>query len=285
MRSALDEAAGKHRDEPTAVQLLSYSGPGVPAVIGGKFRELTAAMGLEACNCPVVAATRRTGANALGHPQDTGVRDLSYRLAVAVSDFHFTFDLGGRGEALGEIHRIMLDLEGAMQGRTYHQHITETGEEPGSWRPRALAIAEELRFSPERFATADAWLGCARRLLEPLLPEGTDVSINQRLRRNANLAGALSAAAPNGHPVRTIHSVKGMEFLAVCVVMSPSTAKGIVDFLTGEGRDNDNEEARKIYVGAARAQRLLVIALPRTQAPRLRNLMLGMGGDVSLVAL
>ena len=75
-----------------------------------------------------------------------------------------------------------------------------------------------------------------------------------------------------------------MEFPAICVVMSPSTAKGIIDFLTGSVA-GDNEEARKIYVGASRAQRLLAIALPRTQAHRLRDLMAGMGGAVELVAL
>ena len=285
MRAARDEALGEHRDQPTAVQILSYTGKSVPATIGAKFRELTEAMELEARDCPVVSATRRTGANALGYPQDTGVHDLSYRLAVSVSDFHFSFELGGRKDALEAIHRIMLELEGNMAGKTYHQHLAETEEEPGSWRPRALAIAEELRFSPERFATADAWLDRARQLLEPLLPAGGGQSINQRLRRNADLAGALLAAAPSGHPARTIHSVKGMEFPAVCVVMSSKTAKGILDFLTADGGDGDNEEARKIYVGASRAQRLLVIALPRTQAPRLRDLMVGMGGDVTLVAV
>ena len=66
--------------------------------------------------------------------------------------------------------------------------------------------------------------------------------------------------------------------------MSPSTAKGIIDFLTGD-TGGDNEEARKIYVGASRAQRLLAIALPRTQAPRLRDLIAGMGGAVELIAL
>ena len=241
-------------------------------------------MELEPRDCPVVSATRRTGANALGHPQDMGVHDLSYRLAVAVSEFHFSLELGGRKEALTAIHRIVLELEGGLGGRTYHEYLAETDEEPGSWRPRALAIAEGLRFSPERFATADAWLDHARQLLSPLLPPVGDQSINQRLRRNKELAEALSAAAPNGYPARTIHSVKGMEFPAVCVVMSPSTAKRIVDFLTGGG-DGDNEEARKIYVGASRAQRLLVIALPRTQAARLRDLIVKMGGEVKLLAL
>lgn len=283
MRAAIDEALGEHREEPTAVHILSYSGQGVPSTIGAKFRELVAAMGLAAQDCPVVSATRRTGANALGHPQDSGVRDLSYRLAVAVSDFHFSFEVGGRKEALVAIHRIMLELSGQMGGKTYHQHLAAGDVAPEAWRPDALALAQALRFSPERFATAEAWHDEARRLLAPLLP-ADGPSINQRLRRNGDLGKALSVAPASGHAARTIHSVKGMEFPAICVVMSPSTAKGIIDFLTG-GAAGDNEEARKIYVGASRARRLLAIALPRTQAPRLRDLMVRMGGAVELVAL
>ncbi|MCF1502463.1 ATP-dependent helicase [Afifella sp. H1R] len=283
MRAAIDEALGEHRDEPTAIQILSYSGRGVPATIGTKFRELVMAMGLEARDCPVVSATRRTGANALGHPQDSGVQDLSYRLAVAVSDFHFSSELGDRKEALVAIHRIMLELGGQMSGKTYHQHLADADVSPDAWRPEALALAQALQFTPERFATVEEWHDQARRLLAPLLPPGGQ-SINQRLRRNGDLGKALSAASPSGHAARTIHSVKGMEFPAVCVVMSPSTAKGILDFLTGDAAV-DNEEARKIYVGASRAQRLLVLALPRTQAARLRDLMAEMGGAVDLTPL
>lgn len=282
MRAAVDEALGEHREEPTAVQILSYSGKSVPSAIGTKFRELTAAMGLTARDCPVVSATRRTGANALGHPQDSGVRDLSYRLAVAVSDFHFSFEVGGRKEALVAIHRIILELGERMGGKTYHQHLADHDVASDAWRPEALTLAQALRFSPERFATVEAWHDEARRLLAPRLPDGQ--SINQRLRRNGELEKALLVAPATGHPARTIHSVKGMEFPAICVVMSPSTAKGIIDFLTGDAA-GDNEEARKIYVGASRAQRLLAIALPQTQAGRLRDLMMGMGGAVELFAL
>lgn len=283
MRAPIDEALGEHRDEPTAVYILSYSGRGVPSTIGDKFQELVAAMGLAARDCPVVSATRRISANALGHPQESGVRDLSYRLAVAVSDFHFSFEVGGRKDALVAIHRIMLELSGRMGGKTYHQYLADGDVSPETWRPEALEFAQALRFSPERFSTAEEWLDEARRLLAPLLP-ADGPSVNQRLRRNGDLEKALSVAPAAGHPARTIHSVKGLEFPAICVVMSPSTAKGIIDFLTGRAA-GDNEEARKIYVGASRAQRLLAIALPRTQAPRLRGLMAAMGGAVELVAL
>lgn len=283
MRAVVDQALGEHRKEPAAVQILSYSGRGVPSSIGVKFQELTVAMGLDARDCPVVSATRRTGASALGHPQDSGVRDLSYRLAVAVSEFHFSFELSGRKEALVAIHQIMLELGGRMDGKTYHQHLADGEIAPESWRPEALALAQALRFAQDRFTTAEAWHDEARRLLAPLLPANGQ-SINQRLRRNTDLGKALAVAPPTGHPARTIHSVKGMEFPAICVVMSPSTAKSIIDFLAGSVAD-DNEEARKIYVGASRAQRLLAIALPKTQAPRLKDLMAAMGGSVELVSL
>ncbi|WP_216838904.1 UvrD-helicase domain-containing protein [Caulobacter sp. S45] len=282
-RALIDEALGVHRDEPTAVRILSYSGRGVPAAIGVTFRELTHALGLAAEDCPVVAATRRTGANALGHPPDDGVRDLSYRLAVAISDFHFSFEMGGRKEALEAIHRIMLQVAGQLGVKTYHQHLSEADIEPADWRPSALAIADALKFRAERFATAQAWLDEARRLFEPLLPLGGG-TIKQKLRSNDDLGKALAAGPPNGHPARTIHSVKGMEFPAVCVVMT-TTAKGIIDHLTAGGAAADNEEARKIYVGASRAERLLVIALPRTQAERLRALIAGTGASVSVTQI
>jgi ATP-dependent DNA helicase UvrD/PcrA len=121
-------------------------------------------MGPAARDCPVVPATRRTGENALGHPHDSGVRDLSYRLAIAVSDFHFSFEVGGRKEALVAIHRIMLELRGQMGGKTYHQHLADGDVAPETWRPEALALAQALRFSPERFATAEAWHDEAHRL-------------------------------------------------------------------------------------------------------------------------
>lgn len=200
-----------------------------------------------------------------------------------MSDFHFSFEIGDRKEALVDVHRIMLELGGRLDGKTYHQHLVDGEVGPESWRPEALALVQALRFTPDRFATAEAWHDEARRLLAPLLPAGGQ-SINQRLRRNGDLDKALSVAPAVGHPARTIHSVKGMEFPAICVVMSPRTAKSIIDFLAGAAH-GDNEEARKIYVGASRAQRLLAIALPKTQAPRLQGLMAGMGASVELISL
>jgi hypothetical protein len=76
-----------------------------------------------------------------------------------------------------------------------------------------------------------------------------------------------------------------MEFPAVCVVVSPRTAKSIVDHLSATDANTGNEEARKLYVGSSRAQRLLAIAAPKSQAPRLQKLIEATGALVSLVAV
>ncbi|MER1939348.1 ATP-dependent helicase [Castellaniella sp. FW104-16D08] len=278
----IDDAIGEYKDETVAVQVLSYSGKSVPNVVGARFRELTTSMGFDARQCPVLAATRRTGANALGYPADSGVRNLSYRLAMAVSNYHFSFELGGRKEALENLHKILLELEGRAVGKTYHQYIAELGLTPGAWRPHVLQVAEALRFDPVRFATADAWLAYARQLLAPCLPADSEQTISQRLRRNEDLANALINAPRTGHAAHTIHSVKGMEFPAVCVVLSPATAKSIMDSLVDQMGAADNEEVRKIYVGVSRAQRLLVIATPKSQARRLVSLLQSTGAEVSV---
>ncbi len=91
------------------------------------------------------------------------------------------------------------------------------------------------------------------------------------------------AAVPAGTAMpRTIHSVKGMEYPAVCVVTTASTLKGILDFLeTGEPADKA-EDARKLYVAASRAERLLVIAAPKSQAERLRVHLSGQGATIMM---
>jgi DNA helicase II / ATP-dependent DNA helicase PcrA len=284
VRTIIAEALGDHRNEATPVHILAYPGSSVPASVGAKFRELTEALGLAPHNCPVVASTRVAGASALGYPADSGIKDLSYRLALAISDYHFSFELGSRKVALEAVHKIMLELEGHTTHKTYHQYISGAQIGPDSWRPQALGLTDALRYDPTRFVTSDEWLDHARGLLAPLLPiDGP--SINQRLRRNAGLAKALSFAPPSGHCARTIHSVKGMEFAAICVVMSVRKAKGTLDYLSTGSPSASSEEARKIYVGASRAQRLLAIAVPKSQVVRLTDLLQGTGAAISLITL
>jgi DNA helicase II / ATP-dependent DNA helicase PcrA len=100
-----------------------------------------------------------------------------------------------------------------------------------------------------------------------------DRSINQVLRRHEKLAEALLPPPLHGHSARTIHSVKGAEFPAVCVVLSTAKAKGLIEYLETGTDHTMAEELRKLYVGASRAQRLLAIATRHSQIKKLEKLL------------
>ncbi len=283
-RSPPDQACGPHADIKYPVHLLSYGGTSVPPAVGEWYRELVADHSLDLTQCPILAATRASVARAIGQPADEVVSDLSIRLAAAVTTFHFSFEAGDRKRAIEEVHRVVLAVEDRLGDLTYHQYLTAHELQPGTWRPRMLQLVRELRYDGTRFPTADDWLGRAKELLAPHLPAG-EKSISQRLRRNAGLAAALGSAPVSSAPPRTIHSVKGLEFPAVCVVMTSATAKGIVDYLTTGSPPEVAEDARKIYVAASRAQQLLAIAVPKSQAKRLDAHLRANGATVRLAAV
>ena len=268
-----DEALGEYRAELSPVYLLAYKGQSVPSTVGEYFGTLVAQLNISAKECPVVAATRLSASRALGLPVDNGSGHLACRLAAAIGDLHSSFELGGRQAALEEMHRVVLTLEGHLARKTYRQYMDAVDDKYQSWRPEMLRLGKQLRFEPERHKDADSWLDEAREILRGKLPPGGDRSIKQVLKRNEKLAEALRPAPPTGHSARTIHSVKGAEFPAVCVVLSTAKAKGTIEHLETGAPASMAEELRKLYVGASRAQRLLAIATPHTQVKKLERLL------------
>jgi ATP-dependent exoDNAse (exonuclease V) beta subunit len=76
-----------------------------------------------------------------------------------------------------------------------------------------------------------------------------------------------------------------MQFPAVCVVTTASTLKSILDFLETGKPGERAEDARKLYVAASRAQRLLVIAAPKSQAERLGTHLRAQGANVKVTTI
>ena len=268
-----DEALGDHRAELSPVYLLAYKGLSVPSTIGDYFKNLASELKVAEQDCPVVASTRLSALRALGLPIDSGSGHLVCRLAAAVGDLHSSFDLGGRKDALEELHRVVLIIEGKLTQKTYRQYMDAYGSKHQTWRPEILRLAKQLHYTPEKHKNMDGWLEHARDILKVKLPSGGDKSIKQLLKRNDLLAEALLPTPAHRHPARTIHSVKGAEFPAVCVVLSTRKAKGTIEYLETGTNSMMAEELRKLYVGASRAQRLLVIATPHTQIKKLANLL------------
>lgn len=284
-RTAPDEPLGRHKDDATPVLILSYPGTAVPAAIGTAFCEQVAQAEIDLAESPVIAATKASGAAAVGQPRPSNRRDRSVRLAQAVTDFHFAAGFNDMKTAIDLMHHILLELEGRLSDLTYRQCLADNEIEQASWRPQVLFLLRALRFDPSKHADAKAWHAAAKELLSRHLTLNDGPSLSQRLKWN-NAVSAVLAAVPAATAMpRTIHAVKGMEFPAVCVVTTASTLKSILNYLeTGEPADNA-EDARKLYVAASRAEKLLVIAAPRSQTQRLATHLKVQGALVEVLEL
>lgn len=282
-RGTADNAIGKYKDDATPVYILSYSGVGVPALIGARFQALAAALGIAPAQAPVLAATWASAGNAVGRAVPEAGNDKTLLLAEAVMGFYFAFAASHRREALVRIHRAVLQVRGIIANAgDYTTYITHSGLDDGRWRPEIIAIGQALKVSPRE--SAEGWLKRARTLLGSNLV-GTS-TIGQRLKFNDKLAQVLTEVSATALPAKAIHSVKGLEFPAVCVVLTTKTAGAILDVLSGASSDADTvEEARKIYVAASRAERLLAIATPKSRDAALKKLLDHGGHSAEIVVL
>lgn len=281
----VDNALGNNKDVPHAIHILSYSGKSVPASIGTKFCELVRDHGEDISRSPVVAATKKSGAKAIGLPAQNQRRDATLRLAEAVTNFHYAPRFNDMKAAIESVHRLILEIRGALSSLSYHQYVEEHEIKPETWRSQVISILRELKFDSARFNDARAWHDHAKVLFANHVTSKKGTSISQKLRWNADIETLLAATSADNVAARTIHSVKGMEFPAVCVVTTASSLKGILDFLeTGKPQERA-EDARELYVAASRAGKLLVFAAPKSQADRLAAHLGKQGAKTAVTAI
>lgn len=274
-RANPDEPLGRYKEDRTPVHLISYAGKGVSTGIGSKFGDLVKGLGIPLESAPVLASTWNSASKAVGQPGlKSRTEDKTLLLARASMSYQFAFASGNRRETLTTLHRIILWVQGHIGGSgEYSSYLADNGMEDGRWRPKVIAIANGLQFAAGQ--TPEQWLARARELLTPGTVAG--VKINKRLKSNGDLGRVLARAPEDSPPPHAIHSVKGKEFPAVCVVMTSQTAGGILGYLEGETSNGMDEDVRKIYVAASRAERLLAIAVPRSSADRLESLLAAQG--------
>ena len=280
-----DQALGDHKELPHAVHVLSYKGRGVSPLIGPCFVELIQSHGEEISACPVVAATWASAAKAVGQPVNRGSAAMTLSLAEAVMNFHFAPRYNHMKAATEVVHRIILEIEGVLLDRSYHQYIQEQDVDPLSWRSSAISLLRNLRFDTDRFADARAWHEHAKEQLSKHVSPKAAKSIGKKLKWNEGIDAILAAASSDDMAAQTIHSVKGHEFPAVCVVTTSKTLGSILDFLETGAPDDKAEEARELYVAASRAQKLLAFAVPASLSDRFAAHLRGQGANVMVTPI
>lgn len=276
-----DVPLGPHKAETEPVHLLAYGGTAVPAAIGAAFHALIRRLKIEPEKSRVLASTWASASKAVGQRVIDPGADKTLLLAEAVTGFHAAFEAGDRRDALRRLHRVVLLIRHHIANSSeYSTHLAKPEIADGSWRREVITIGRELRPRPGE--TDVQWLARARILLgQNLVGEST---INQRMKANRNLGSILAPPNATSLPAQSIHAVKGLEFPAVCVVLIPRTTGDILDVLNGRQSESKLvEEARKIYVAASRAERLLAIATPKSRVAVLKAL-LDAGGAVVTVS-
>lgn len=270
-RGTPDEPLGPEKADSTPVHLLSYGGTAVPATIGATFQALAQRLGIKPKDAPLLASTWMSASNAAGRRMIDPKTDKTLVFAQSVMGFLSAFEAGNRHKALGRLHRAVLLIRGHIgHVGDYSTYLAQPEQEGGGWREEIIAIGQALR--PLAAETGDQWLSRARALLDRDLRGA--LSIRQRLRNNVELEPLLATDQATDLPARAIHAVKGLEFPAVCVVLVPRTAGSILEVLRGASMVPEHvEDARKIYVGASRAERLLAIATPRSRVADLKAIL------------
>ena len=189
-----DEALGDNKDLPHAVHVLSHQGRAVPSSIGVRFSELVRAHGEDISACPVVAATRASGAAAVGEPPRVGGGAATLRLAEATMNFYFAPRFNQMKAAMEAVHRLLLEMQGALSACSYHQYLQEQEIQPLTWRPQIITILRDLKFDPDRFTDARAWHDHAKTLIAQHVTLEPGATIGQKLKWNAGIEPMLSAS-------------------------------------------------------------------------------------------
>ena len=281
-RGTKDTALGENKDLDIKVQVLGYKGA-VCEDIGRAFVNLAEKYAIDLSDCRIAAKTRATGKRAVGVvAQDIG-NTLGARLADAALSFQQAAAPKEKHDALVEVHKVALTLSGKMKGRTYHQTLIEEEITDLSWRGDMVNILRALEYNPDQGHTREDWVKRARECMKSFL-DASSGSINVKIPNSRKLDDILELQPVQGLKPRTIHEVKGKEYPAMCVVMTSTTAKGILDHLEGED-DKMAEEAREIYVAASRAEKLLVIACLKSQVDRLKKHLESKGAQVEYTQL
>jgi superfamily I DNA/RNA helicase len=280
-----DQALGDYKELPHAVHILSYKGKGVSPLIGPCFSKLLQEHGEEISTCPVVAATWASAAKAVGKNVSSESTAMTLRLVEAVMNFHFAPRYNQMKEAMEAVHCIILEIDGLLSDSSYHQYIQEQDIGPLSWRSGVINLLRDLRFDTDRFTDTRAWHEHAKQQLYKHVRTEAAKSIGTKLKWNDGIDTILAATPSDDLAAQTIHSVKGLEFPAVCVVTTSKTLGSIIDFLETGDPDDKAEEARELYVAASRAQKLLAFAVPASLSDRFAALICGQGANVTVSSI
>lgn len=243
----------------------------VPASVGQKFIEILEAADLSPFDAPVLAHRENAARRAVGLRSIDRSRQKSFavRLASNVAAYnaaerHWRTKVSAIDAVIGQLFEY-LDL--IDEDESFHQALVRHEVELSDYRGAVVDLIAEISPQEEEAEDPSAWLARVKAVFEARIDGGRSRLLN-RPRENgiSDLKSALIIRDNASCPVSTIHSVKGQQFAAVCVVIPPRNAEELVERLE---RGQIGEPERVLYVGLTRGQRIAALAVPEVISERL----------------
>lgn len=262
-----DRSLGQNSDLGHSVHVMIYKGKAVSPEIGNRFRELVLEKEEPLDDCVVLAKTWRSSLASIGLSSEKGKAKIVL-LAEAAMRFHVSRSTKDIIDALDLVHRILLSIQGKLEETTYSQYLVEAEADPNCWRPQVISILQELKFDEKKFDEPKLWHEHAKSIISEAVDDQTRLAIGKKLKWDNKVCSILKTPSPGQPKAESIHSAKGKEFSAVCVITTSPRIGTILDYLESKGAEQAAEDARLLYVGASRAKNLLAFAVPEAYAER-----------------
>ena len=267
-----EKPEGKHKSLTTPVQIVGFrSSKG----LRGRVEQLIARHGLASADVIFVAHRTSDARNHAGaHEMPVRTANPVLRIAWAHSAIRSAASSGRqRLRAIELVERILRRVARA-EGDSGDLGLESVDER---WlREAAIRLATSL--DPAGL-TAGQYAERVRQHLQQVeWPSGVGLidRLGSIMRAPKPAEWQTSDRDPGLFKWATIHSVKGQEFPGVVVVLPSGLLKGKDDSLHAIDhweRQTGSEYRRVLYVGASRAQKLLILAVHRNHLQRVINLM------------
>lgn len=280
-RSTPDDSLGlETKSLETPVLIIPYTNKQALSLVGGRFEELLQEKSIGLESAIVLAHGRQHAQRAIGVvPTTENGSSKVERLARAVGQIWGTSTSSRSREAgLIAIEALLLEFAGVRQnGEHPKRTIERVGINGRVLRRLSWKLTTELPKTCSREELdRDAWVETAREKLFQLGMEPVGSKSVRQFLQAPKKGEWVKHLLEEKSKMRcsTVHEAKGHEYDAVCLVIpidDPQEKRTTALFDAWEERSG-NEAIRVVYVGATRAKRLLVVAVPESHSQRLAQI-------------
>ncbi len=265
-----DRAVGVYSTSDTPVFLYIYQlRPSI--AVGRRFLAHAESLGIDRRNAIVLAHKESVARQVAGGLAAASGNSRLERFALAVAAIHGASSASEKTRAISAVEHLVLQFQGRIEsGESVRSATSRLGLNARLLRRQAFDWVFRMQATCDtEEASLESWLRSAQAGLEGLRVESPEQTSARRWLTRPNhdkwSRVLITSAREQSLAHSTVHSAKGGEYDAVCVVIPPDDQSERTTRLCRAWRDDLDDEARRVlYVAATRARRVVVVAVPHS---------------------